>query len=106
MAKLILYMMIVSALYGDIFETNCKQCHDDTDLNRYIKAYTLKYSSEDKIKQGLYEFLRNPTSNIALMSYQYIIKRGYKKDSSLSDKELKEAIEIYYQKFNMAKMIR
>jgi len=40
------------------------------------------------------------------MSYNFIVKRGYKQDSLLTDKELKKAINIYYEKYNMAKMIR
>ena len=91
---------------ANVFNDNCIKCHNPNELNKFIKAYTLKYSSEKRIKDAFYRFLRNPTSNVALMDYQFIIKRGYKKSSKLSDSELKNAVKIYYQKYNMTKMIR
>jgi hypothetical protein len=104
--KIYLTILLSISLYADIFEQNCLKCHNSSELNGFIKAYTLKYSSEDKIKDGLYRFLRNPTSNMPLMTYDFIIKKGYKKDSLLTDDMLKEAIKIYYDKYNIKRRIR
>jgi hypothetical protein len=71
-----------------------------------MAKYTLKYSSEKFIKKALFKFLKNPTSNKSIMPYSYIIKYGFKEDSNLNDKELKQAIDTYYEKYNLQLFIK
>ena len=71
-----------------------------------MAKYSLKYSSETKIKKALFRFLRNPTSNKSIMPYGFIVKYGFKDDSKLNDKELKEAIDEYYKIYNLKQFIK
>jgi len=107
MVKYFTVLAMVTNLYSStIFETNCKKCHTQEELTLFMKEYTLKFSSKDRIKNYLYKFLENPTSNIPVMPYNFIIKKGYKTDTTLTSKELKEAIDTYYNEYNIQKNIR
>ena len=107
MAKLILILFFTISLFGDIFKSNCLSCHtNQNELKLFMSKYTLKYSSKKAIKKALFRFLRNPTSNRSIMPYSYIIKYGFKEDSNLSDKQLKRAVDIYYEKYNLQRLIK
>jgi hypothetical protein len=71
-----------------------------------MAKYSLKYSSEKKIKKAILKFLKNPTSNKSITPYGYIIKHGFKEKSRLNDKDLKEAINTYYDKYNLKQFIK
>ena len=107
MVKVFISILISTVLYANIFETNCLKCHTNPkDLKLFMAEYTLKYSSENKIKAAMFQFLRNPTSNKSIMPYSYIKDVGFKPDSILDDKQLHKAIDIYYKKFNLKHFIK
>jgi hypothetical protein len=107
MAKLILFLLLLTNLFSNnIFQNNCLKCHNQDDLTYFIKEYTLKFSSKKNITQYMYKFLRNPTSNIPIMPYNFIIKHGYKTDTNLTNEQLKKAIDIYYNQYNIQKNIK
>ena len=107
MVKIIAIVLITNILYAqNIFQTNCLKCHNQTELTLFIKEYTLKYSSEQKIKKAIFKFLKYPTSNMPLMTFEFIRKKGYKTKSTLDDKNLKKAIDIYYGQYNMKRFIK
>ena len=91
---------------NNIFQENCLKCHNKDDLTLFIKEYTLKYSSKKRIKNALFYFLKQPTSSIPLMSFDFIRKRGYKTKSNLDDMMLKKAINIYYEQYNIKRLIK
>lgn len=68
--------------------------------------YTLSYSSEEKVKEAIFNFLKSPTSHKSIMSASFIIKYGFKNSSNLDDKQLKKAIDIYYKRYNLKQFIR
>ncbi len=107
MYKLIVMILFLTNIYGSSFDNNCLKCHKNKkELKLFMAKYTLKYSSENRIKKALFGFLRNPTSNISIMPYSYIVKYGYKNNSTLSDKELKNAIDEYYKRYNIKQFIK
>ncbi len=107
MVKLLISITLITNIFAtNIFQTNCMSCHNQEDLTLFMKEYTLKFSSKKRIKNYLYRFLENPTSNIPVMPYNFIIKKGYKKDTILTNQELKKAIDIYYDIYNIKKNIR
>ena len=94
-------------LIANPYETNCIYCHKDKkELKYFMTNYTLLYSSEKKIKKAMFNFLKNPTSNKSVTPYEYIIKHGFKEKSKLSDKDLKDAINTYYDKYNIKQFIK
>ncbi len=107
MVKLFYIFLIPIYLTAGPYETNCLYCHKDkTELKYFMAKYSLKYSSEKKIKKAIYRFLKNPTSNKSVTPYGYIIKHGFKEKSRLKDKDLKDAIDTYYKKYNLKQFIK
>jgi len=103
---LFLFLFLHSIVYANIFESNCLSCHTDTkELQLFMAKYTLKYSTKAKISKAIYQFLRQPTSNFSIMPYSYIVKYGFKEDSNLSNKNLKKAVEYYYEKYKLQNSI-
>ncbi len=105
MKKAILSLFTVMTLLfpSDIFEQKCVPCHKTlpTSLGEMFKSYLLIYSSERFVKAGLKHYLHNPSKSISVMSDLFIDTYGIKKPTTLSDKELDEAIDIYWEKFKV-----
>lgn len=106
MVKLLLVILLYISLNSDIYEQNCVLCHKNLfQMHTFMKRYTLKYSSEDKIKKAIFKFFKAPTQQKSIMPFNFIRRWGLKSKSTLSDKELQNAIDIYYQKYNMKQYI-
>jgi hypothetical protein len=71
-----------------------------------MAKYTLQYSSKKNIKKALFRFLKAPSSNKSIMPYEYIQKIGFKKNSKLSNEDLKKAIDIYYINYKLNNFIK
>lgn len=87
----------------NIYERKCVPCHRDlpTSLGQMFKEYLLIYSSEKFVKAGLKHYLHNPSKSISVMSDLFIDTYGIKEKTTLSPKELDEAIDIYWEKFKV-----
>lgn len=102
MVKFFILMLFYNFIYADPFEENCLQCHQNKqELFLFMKHYTLKYSTEKKIKNNIFLFLKAPTQHHSVMDAFYIHKVGFKSPSLLHDTELKQAIKKYYLLYNM-----
>lgn len=103
MVKALLFTtLFLSLLDGSTFKENCLSCHEkDFKFNMILKKYTQKYSSERKIKEAIFEYLREPSVEKAILPYEYINRFGIKEKSELDDKTLREMIDIYYEMFNL-----
>jgi len=107
MVKLLCLLITSIYLIANPYKTDCLYCHKDkNELKYFMGQYSLKYSSEKKIKKALFRFLKNPTSNKSITPYGYIVKHGFKENSKLNDTDLKEAINTYYDKYNIRQFIK
>jgi len=100
---LILFAGATLLFSSDIFEKKCVPCHKTlpTSLGGMFKSYLLIYSSERFVKAGIKHYLRNPSRSISVMSDLFIDTYGIKKPTTLSDEELNEAVDIYWEKFKV-----
>lgn len=103
MVKILSLLLIISTLiFADDFEKNCLVCHgDDFKFNIIMKKYTLKYSSEKRIKKAIFEYLKEPKEQNSILPYEYINRFGIKEKSRLGNAELTQMIDIYYEKYNL-----
>lgn len=99
-------LMILSALlWGESYERDCKECHKmEHQFQIFMHRYTLKYSSETRIKKALFDYLKNPQAQNSIMPMGFINRWGVKKPTTLDDKSLKEAIDAYYNQYNLHKV--
>ena len=101
--KLLVFVFLFPfVMFGNSFEQNCKECHIvDRQLEMFMSRYLLKYSSEKEVKKAMFNFLKNPKKEDSLMSESFINRFGVKKKTKLSDKKLKEALDIYWEKYKV-----
>ena len=85
------------------FDKNCMICHKQMSLTmqKIFMRYLLKYSSEVSVKSAMIDFLKNPNYFTSALRKDQIARYGLKNRSNLSDKELKEAIDIYWDKYKV-----
>ena len=102
----LLALSLVTLLSASSFEENCLNCHSrDFKFAMMMKKYTQKYSSERKIKEAIFEYLKNPSADKSVLPYEYINRFGVKEKSTLDDATLREMIDIYYIMFTMKERI-
>jgi len=103
--RLVLLLFISINLWSaeNIYERNCIPCHKNlpTSLQQMFKEYLLVYSGEQNVKAGIKHYLKYPNRSITVMSELFIDNFGIKKKSTLTEEELDEAIDIYWEKFKV-----
>ena len=102
--KLFLIFTLCTVIFAeDAFEKNCVACHQElpATLQEMFKRYLLVYSSESNVKAGIKHYLKYPSKDISAMSDLFIDTYGIKEKTTLSDKELEEAVSIYWEKFKV-----
>jgi len=110
--KILFSFLAVFSLFADqnitknfnVYERNCIPCHQDfpISLEKLFFRYLLKYSSEKSVKQALIDYLKNPNYYTTVITEEKLINRyGIKSPTSLSDEELKKAIDIYWDKYKV-----
>ncbi|MCK9491726.1 MAG: hypothetical protein M0Q24_06520 [Sulfurimonas sp.] len=100
------FLLFYITLSASEFDKNCFDCHSkDFKFHIIINKYTLKYSSEQKIKEAMVDYLKSPSIEKSILPLEYIQKFGLKEKSPLDDKTLREMIDIYYEKFNLQSKI-
>ena len=103
MVKIIILLALISNFVMSAnFDENCISCHkNEFQFSMFIRKYTLKYSSEKKIKEAVIQYLKNPQHEKSVLPYGYLKRFGIKKKSMLSDNELKKMVDKFYEKYNM-----
>ncbi len=109
--KIILSIILIQStlISKNIYEKNCLYCHNDhfpTSLQRMFMSYLKVYSGEITLKSALKGYLKNPTKEQSVMSDLFIERFGIKEKSTLTDKELEEAIDIYWNLYNVRNKLK
>lgn len=102
--KVVLLIVLSVGIFADnAYERHCVPCHRDlpTSLQGMFKNYLLVYSGEETVKAALRHYMRYPSRHISVMSELFIDTYGIKDRLHISDKELKEAIDIYWDKYKV-----
>jgi len=93
---------------ANIYERTCIPCHRylPSSLERMFMSYLKTYSGELTVKAALKSFLKNPREKKSLMSDLFIDHFSVKDKSTLSDKELEEAINIYWETYDVRNKLK
>ena len=99
----LIFTLCIVVFAEDTFEKNCVVCHKKlpATLQEMFKHYLLVYSSENNVKAGIKHYLKYPSKDISTMSDLFIDTYDIKEKTTLKDKELDEAINIYWEKFKV-----
>jgi cytochrome c551/c552 len=86
-----------------VYRKNCVACHRSlpVTLENLFFNYLLKYSSERRVKAALFRFIKHPTRKKALLSEELIDKYGLMPPSTLSDTDLRNAIDEYWETYKV-----
>lgn len=92
----------------NIFEKKCIPCHEylPSNLERMFMSYLKVYSGERIFKESLKSFLRRPDEVSSTMSDLFLDRFGVKSKSELSEKELDEAVNIYWDMYDIRNKLR
>ena len=109
MRKCILVMLLfflVSNIFANenIYERNCVNCHKKLDIgiDKFFYKYLMVFSSEIAVKISIKDYLMHPMREKSLMvDDDTLEKYEIKEPSSLSEVELEEAIDIYWEKYKV-----
>src|SRR5574344_2961576 len=107
MARLVIFLCLTSIFAfsnpKNIYERNCVTCHNriPVSIDKYFYRYLLEYSSEKDVKEDMFQFIKNPTLEKSLMSESLIKRFGLKKKTKLSDEALREALDSYWEEYNL-----
>jgi len=108
--KIMLLIFVYSTLLfsQNVFERNCLVCHEHfpASLQRMFMSYLKVYSGEITMKAALKGYLQKPTKRLSVMSDLFIDRFGIKEKTDLSEKELEEAIDIYWDLYNVRNKLR
>jgi len=99
----IIFCLFIVLHAEDAFERNCISCHENlpSTLQEMFKRYLLVYSSENNVKAGIKHYLKYPSKDISTMSDLFIERYSIKEKTTLSEKELDDAIDIYWNKYKI-----
>lgn len=109
MSKIIITLIVSTFLYSeDAYQRNCVECHKTLpmSLQRIFMNYLSVYSGEKNTKIALKYFMRYPRKDTSVLSDLFLQNFDIKKPLTISDEELTEAIDIYWDKYKVIGKLR
>lgn len=105
---LTLILINLTLLLSNPYQSNCLKCHRDmvVGIDKFFYRYLLIYSSEREVKEALFEYMKNPTESKSTLAKALLNRFGVKAKTTLSDKELREAIDIYWDIYKVFGKLR
>jgi len=90
-----------------IIQNNCLACHTKQKIPSELiyRRYLLKYSTNEKIKESLFGYLKNPKKETSIMPKQFFLKFPEKAALDLNDTALSESIDVYLEYFDVKKKL-
>ncbi len=92
----------------NIFIKKCVPCHEylPSSLERMFMSYLKVYSGEKTFKESLKSFLRDPDELSSTMSELFLDRFGVKSKTELNDQELEEAVNLYWEMYNIRNKLK
>jgi hypothetical protein len=105
---IILILSSVSAIATNSFDKNCIQCHRklSSSPQDIMKYYLLTYSGENNVKMGMDHYMKHPSKDISAMPAQFLSEYGIKTHQKLSDEELNEALNIFWERYKVMNRLK
>ena len=94
---------LISSLHANIYEDNCVACHKrlPVSIDKYFYKYLLIYSGETDTKNAIINYLKVPVKETTVMSDSFISRFGVRQRTTLSEKQLQEAVDEYWQRYKV-----
>jgi len=100
--------LLIAGLKASVYEKNCVACHAKLPIkiDKFFYRYLLKYSSGIETKYALKLYLQNPQKENSILNEALLNRFGVKKKSNLNEKDLKKAIDEYWDKYKIFGKLR
>ena len=99
MVKKVLFVCLLHvSIFASVYNENCVSCHAKmpVKIDKFFYRYLLKYSSEENLKNALVSYLKNPTKEKTILQEGLLNRFGVKKKTTLNDRDLKKAVDEYW----------
>jgi len=108
MVKFMFIIVLNITLFAGVYSENCVECHKSmpVKIDKFFYRYLLKYSSEDNLKTALISYLKNPTKEKTILQEGLQNRFGVKKKTTLNDKDLKKAVDEYWDIYKVFGKLR
>jgi len=105
---LIVSFIMQSLLFGSAFDRYCVPCHRErgVSLRKTFMNALLIYSGEKNMKAGLAYFLRHPSEKTSVMGEEYFKTHRLKAPLRLDEKQLREALDEYWERYKVIGKLR
>lgn len=101
--KIVLICLLHGVVFASVYEDNCVSCHSPlpVKIDKFFYRYLLKYSSEENLKTALTAYLKNPTKEGTILQEGLLNRFGIKEKTTLDDKQLKNAVDEYWEVYKI-----
>jgi len=115
MNKIIVLLLLTLSLTGEEISNNhevynkyCIPCHEHLpySLEKIYMLYLKTFSGELTFKASLKAFLKSPMEETSVMPDEWIENFSVKEKTILTDKELDEAINSYWELYDVRNKLR
>jgi hypothetical protein len=114
--KLLLILLLTLSLTGEelekkveskVYSEHCLPCHKHLpySLEKIYMLYLKTFSGELTFKASLKAFLKEPLEETSVMPDEWIENFSVKEKTILTDKELDEAIDTYWELYDVRKKL-
>ncbi len=95
----IFLLFLSTIVHASVYEKNCINCHKKipVSIDKYFYRYLLKYSSETKVKNEIKIYIQKPSKEKTVMADAFINRFGIKQKTKLSEQQLNEAVNEYWE---------
>ena len=105
MVRVVFSVLLLSASTeaNNSFDKHCVSCHSrlSSSMQKIMMYSLLTYSGEKNVKMGLDHYMKHPSRDISVMPQQFLNEYGVKKHSKISQKELNEAINTFWDRYKV-----
>ncbi len=87
---------------------SCLACHAKHQIPDELiyKRYLLRYSTKERIKNAIINYLQNPNPKHSIMPPQFFTKFPQKPKQNFSKKELQKGVSEYIEHFDIQKRLQ
>jgi len=105
MGKIILFLLLSMGVVAQEhkLKQDCLSCHKAQQIpsNLIYRRYLMKYSTDARMKESMFRYLKNPNKASSIMPPQFFLKFPMKKPLLLNDDTLKQDIQRYLDRFDV-----
>ena len=106
--SLTLFVLAENTAVSDVLlQQQCLHCHQQQQIPSSLiyKRYLMKYSTEKRMEDAMFAYLKNPSKIFSIMPAPFFLKFPMKEKSELDERTLRSHIQAYLKKYDIKKRL-